>query len=96
MSAERVRSAGFNCRHHFELAQADMPRIDPPPRRTMGSKDISDLQLWPGHAPRASLQPAFEGLILQVLEVLEWADGVADGFGGDMRIPRRRTEFGMA
>lgn len=70
-----------------------MPRIGPPPRRTMGSKDISNLQLWPGHAPRASLQPAFESLILQVFEVLEWADGVADRLSGDMRIPRRRAEL---
>ena len=49
MPAKRFGPAGFNRRHYFELAQADMPRIGLPPRRTVSSKDVSDLQLGPGH-----------------------------------------------
>ena len=46
MPAERLGSAGLNGGHHFELAQADMTRIGPPPRRAIAAKDVSDLQRW--------------------------------------------------
>ncbi len=45
MPAERLGSAGLNGGHHFELAEADMSLIDPPPSRAMGAEDVSDLQL---------------------------------------------------
>ena len=35
MPAERLCSAGFNCRHHFELGQADISLIGLPPRRAV-------------------------------------------------------------
>ena len=65
MPAERLGPAGLDRRHHLELGEADMPRIGLPPRRTMGAEDVSDLQLWPGHRPRALLQPSSQGLVLQ-------------------------------
>jgi hypothetical protein len=49
MPAERLGSAGFYRGHHFELAQTDMSRIGPPPRRAMGAEDVSNLQFWQGH-----------------------------------------------
>jgi len=45
MPAERLGSAGLNGGHHFELAEADMSLIGPPPSRAMGAEDVSDLQL---------------------------------------------------
>jgi hypothetical protein len=45
MPTERLGSAGFYRRHHFELAQANMPRICLSPRRTMRTEDISNFQL---------------------------------------------------
>ncbi|ASY59356.1 hypothetical protein SS05631_b52640 (plasmid) [Sinorhizobium sp. CCBAU 05631] len=57
MPAERLGSAGFDRRHDLELGQADMPGIGSPPRRTIGSEDVSDLQLLPGH-PAARFIPA--------------------------------------
>jgi hypothetical protein len=71
MAAERFSSAGLNrplswfaskpltgSGHHLELGEADMPYIGLPPRRTMGTEDVSDLQLWPGHYPAALLLPS--------------------------------------
>ena len=51
MPAERLGPAGLYRGHDLELGQADMPRIGLPPRRTMGAEYVSDLQLWPKHAP---------------------------------------------
>ena len=47
--AERLRPAGLDRRHHLELGQADMPGMGPPPRGTMGTEDVGDLQLRPDH-----------------------------------------------
>lgn len=58
MPAERFGPAGLDRRHHLELGKADMPRIGPPPRGTMGAEDVSNLQLWPGH-PSALSTPGF-------------------------------------
>lgn len=55
--AQRLRPAGLEHRHDLELAQTDMPRIGLPPRGPMGTEDISDLQLRPGHL-RRSVTPA--------------------------------------
>ena len=63
MPAERLGSAGLNGGHHFELGQADMPSIGPPPRRTMGAEDVSNLQrgfgqlagAYPGRSRRPSM-----------------------------------------
>lgn len=45
MPAERLGSAGLNGGHHFELGQADMTLIGLSPYRTMGTEDVSNLQL---------------------------------------------------
>ncbi len=44
----------------------------------------------------ALLQPASERLILQLLQGLERTDGVANRFGGDMRIAGGGRQLGMA
>ena len=49
MPAERLGSTGFDRRHDFELAQADLTGMVPAPRGTMLTEDICDLQLRPGH-----------------------------------------------
>ena len=64
MPAERFGSAGFNRGHHFELGQADMPGVGPPPRRAKGAEDVSDLQPKPSHRPRRLFQPSSQGLVL--------------------------------
>ncbi len=61
MPAERLGPASLNRRHHFELGQADMSGIVPPPRGAMGTEDVSDLQLRPGH-PGARVTPDFASL----------------------------------
>lgn len=94
--AECLCPAGLDRRHDLELAQADMPGIGPSPRRPMGTKDISDLQLRPGHPGGVSLQPMHKGLILQLLQALERADGVADYLCGDMGISGSRAQLGVA
>ncbi len=53
MPAERLGSAGLDLGHHFEPAEADMPFIGLPPRRTVGAEDVSDLQLRFGQVPVA-------------------------------------------
>jgi hypothetical protein len=45
MPAERLGPAGFYCRHHLELGEADMPSIGPPPRGAIPSEYVSNLQL---------------------------------------------------
>jgi len=63
MPAERFGSAGLNRRHNFKLAEADMSIIGLPPRRTMVTEDVSDLQPWlsqlagtyPGRSRRPSM-----------------------------------------
>lgn len=62
----------------------------------MGTEDISDLQLRPGHPDGVSLQPTHQGLILQLLQALEGADGVADYLRGDMGISGSRAQLGVA
>ena len=51
MPAERFGSAGFDRRHHFELRQADMSLVGPPPRGTVLLENVSNLQLGAGHYP---------------------------------------------
>ncbi len=95
MPTERFGSAGFNCRHHLELAETDVTRIGPPICGTMVPKDVCDLQPWARQSPEPLLQSSPDGVILQLLQHLIRADGSADGLGGDMRITRRRAELGM-
>jgi hypothetical protein len=40
---------------------------------------FGDLQLGPGHLPRALFQPSSEGLVLQQLDLLIGADRAANG-----------------
>jgi hypothetical protein len=70
--AERLGPAGFNRRHHLQLGQADMPRVGLPPRRTMGTEDVSQFQRWPGHAAPASVRAiGSEHPVLHKLHLLE-------------------------
>ena len=64
MPAERLGSAGFNRGHDFQLAETDMPGIGPPPRGTISSENISDLQLGTRQLPVRLHQPSPERLIL--------------------------------
>lgn len=96
MPTERFGSAGFNRRHHLELAETDMARIGPPPRGAVSSKDICDFQPWAGQPPVPLLQPPPDSVILQLLQHLIRTDGTADGLSGDMRIARRCAELGMS
>ena len=64
MPAERLSPAGLDGRHHLQLAQADMSRIGLPPCRTMGTENVSDLQLRPVHPGARSLQASLYGLVL--------------------------------
>lgn len=73
-----------------------MPRIGLSPRRTMGTKDVSDLQFGPGHRPLALFQPSSQGLVLQQLHLLERADGAADGLCCHMGIPGSGRQLGVA
>ena len=52
MSAERGGAAVLDCRHHLQLAEADMAGIGPAPRRAVAAEDVRDLQRWTRHAPR--------------------------------------------
>lgn len=93
MPAERFGSAGFDGRHHFELAETDMTRIGLPICRPILPKDVSYLQPWARQPPESLFQPSPHGMILQLFQHLVGADGAADGFGGDMGIPSRCTEL---
>jgi hypothetical protein len=87
----------FDGRHHFELGQADMPRICLPPRRTISTEDISELQRRAGHEALPSLRAVrSEHPILHHLHLFKGADRALDGLGGDMGIPRGSAELGMA
>ena len=72
-----------------------MPRIGLPPRRSVSSKDVSDLRLWPGHSSRALLHPSSQGLVLQQLDLLIGTDGAADRLGGHMGITRSGRQLGV-
>lgn len=95
MPAERLGSAGFNRRHHLQLAVTDMTSIGPPTCRTIPPKDICDLQAWARQPPGPSLQSPPDGVFLQLLQHLGGADGATNGFGRDMGVARRRAELGM-
>ena len=73
MPAERLGSTGLDRRHHLELGQADMPSMPLPPRRAMGTKEVSDLQLGSGQFPPRLLQTSFESLVLQASQHLKRA-----------------------
>lgn len=94
--AERFGPTGFYCGHHLELGQADMPCIGPPPRGTMGTEYISNLQPRAGHPNTLSLQALLDCLILQLRRHLVGADRVRDRLGGDMCVLGRRAQLGMA
>jgi len=49
MPAERHRAAGLDCRHHLQLAEADMAGIGPAPCRAVAAEDVRDLQRWTRH-----------------------------------------------
>ena len=72
-----------------------MTRVGPSICGTMVPKDVCDLQLWAGQPSRPLLQPSPDGMILQLLQHLVWADSTTDGLGRDMRIARCCAELGM-
>jgi len=61
-----------------------MARIGLPPRRTMSTEYVSDLQPGPGHPGARSLQTSRQCLTLQFGQRFIGADRVSDRFGGDM------------
>jgi hypothetical protein len=49
MPADCLGPAGLDHGHHLLLVQADMPGVGAPPRGTVRTEEVSDLQLQPGH-----------------------------------------------
>src|SRR6202163_3196044 len=49
MSAERRGAAALDCRHHLQLAEADMAGIGPAPCRAVAAEDVRNLQRWTRH-----------------------------------------------
>ncbi|MBB4201131.1 hypothetical protein GGD83_004969 [Rhodoblastus sphagnicola] len=49
MTAERRGAAMFDRRHHLQLGEADMARVGFAPVRSMGVKNVGDLQTRPRH-----------------------------------------------
>lgn len=95
MPTECVRSANLYRRHHFKLAQIDMPGIGPPPRGTMGAKDVSDLQLRAKQPPRTSPGSLSERTAMQGFERFKRAHRVPDRFGSDFGVLGSGRQFGM-
>ena len=107
MSAERCRAAGLDCRHHLELAEADMAGVGLAPRRSMVAEDIRNLQLWTCQERRALGRRIGLGLLFgrvfglvrlgpQRREAVERAHDLADRVGGDARVERRGDQLGMS
>ena len=66
-----------------------MPGIGLPPRRTMGTEDVSQLQRRAEHAALASIRAVrSEHPVLHNLHLLEGTDGALDRLGGDMGMSR--------
>ena len=72
-----------------------MSRIGQPPRRALSAKDVSDLQLGPGHPVTRLHLPSFAGLIPQLRQHLVGAHCVADHFGSHMGVLRGRRQPGV-
>src|SRR6202165_1230869 len=49
MPAESRGAAALDCRHHLQLAEADMARIGPAPCRAVAAEDVRNLQRWTRH-----------------------------------------------
>jgi len=73
-----------------------MARIGLPPRRTMSTEYVSDLQPGPGHPGARSLQTSRQCLTLQFGQRFIGADRVSDRFGGDMGVLCSGRQFGVA
>jgi len=54
-AAERCRAAALDCRHHLQLAKADMAGIGLAPCRALAAEDVRDLQRWTRHVLRFRL-----------------------------------------
>lgn len=96
MPAESIGSAGLCRRLHFELREADMAAVGPPPRGAMISKNVSDLKPGAVQRPHRSLQTSLQRLIFQLSDHLIRTDRVADRLRGDMGVLRRRRQLGVA
>src|SRR5450755_4239929 len=90
VTAERRRAAALDRRHDLQLAEAHMTDVGSTPRRSVAAEDIRDLQRRAGHASPAS------GRRLALLQlrgdVIERADDLADCFGGNPCVERRRVK----
>ena len=95
MTAERCRAAVLDRRHHLELLEADMAGIGLAPCRSMVAENIRDLQCRARHARRI-LGRRLVFFIAQWRETIERTHDFANGVGGDVRVERRRFEFGMS
>lgn len=95
MPAERLRAAGLNGRHHFELAEANMPCIGPPPRGTMFAENVSDLQPGARQLPRTLPGSLSERTAMQGFERFKWAYRVPDRLGRDFGISGSRAQLGV-
>ena len=93
VTAERRRAAALDRRHDLQLAEADVTGVGSTPRRSVAAEDIRDLQRRAGHASPAS------GRRLALLQlrgdVIERADDLADRFGGNPCVERRRVKLGV-
>jgi hypothetical protein len=91
--AERRRAAALDRRHDLQLAEANVAGVGSTPRRSVAAENIRDLQRRAGHASPAS------GRRLALLQlrgdVIERADDLADRFGGNPCVERRRVKLGV-
>jgi hypothetical protein len=50
ITSQRRRAAALDCRHHFQLFEADMAAIGDTPRGAVVAENVRYLQHRPGHA----------------------------------------------
>lgn len=84
VSSQRRCAALFYGRHDLELPQAQVARLGFAPRWTMGAKDVGDLQSKASHAGQSPLHRC---------QSLQWADHLAQDFGGDLGVKGGGFQF---
>ena len=95
MTAECRRAAALDGAHHFELVQADVPRVRRTPGSTVGAEDIRNFQQWTRHGA-ALRRPDLALLALGPVQIIKRTVHSGDHPGCDTGVPRRRCEFGMS
>ena len=98
MATEGSRAAALDCRHHLELAEAQMPCIGGAPGGAMAMKDVCDLQPWAAHGRWATawLHPGSWAPFGQRRKPVERAGDRSDRGAGNTRVKRGGVELGMA